>query len=115
MYIDNFDPNKSNNPFAYITQIIYFAFIRRITKEKRHLYTKHKLIQNSMIHNEHMEQSEWNEQVEQSYFENEHMNEFVKNFEETFIKKKKEKQTVGIEQFIEEDIHTLENELIEHE
>ena len=33
-YVYNFDPNKSNNPFAYFTQIIYFAFIRRIQKEK---------------------------------------------------------------------------------
>ena len=34
-YIDNFDPEKSKNPFAYFTQIIYFAFVRRITKEKK--------------------------------------------------------------------------------
>ena len=34
-YINNFDPDKSKNPFAYFTQIIYFAFIRRITKEKK--------------------------------------------------------------------------------
>ena len=32
-YIDNFDPKKSNNPFAYFTQIIYYAFLRRIQKE----------------------------------------------------------------------------------
>ena len=35
MYIYNFDPKKSTNAFAYITQIIYYAFIRRIAKEKR--------------------------------------------------------------------------------
>ena len=29
-YIDNFNPDKSNNPFAYFTQIIYYAFLRRI-------------------------------------------------------------------------------------
>ena len=34
-YLDNFNPAKSNNPFAYFTQIIYFAFIRRIQKEKK--------------------------------------------------------------------------------
>ncbi|BCU97726.1 MAG: hypothetical protein CM15mV18_1110 [uncultured marine virus] len=33
-YLDNFNPKKSNNPFAYFTQIIYYAFIRRIQKEK---------------------------------------------------------------------------------
>jgi len=41
-YIRNFDPEKSRNPFAYFTQIIYFAFIRRIQKEKKQLYIKYK-------------------------------------------------------------------------
>jgi hypothetical protein len=40
LYIENFNPEKSNNPFAYFTQIIWFAFLRRIAKEKKHLYTK---------------------------------------------------------------------------
>lgn len=44
-YIDNFDPAKSNNPFAYFTQITYYAFVRRIQKEKRHLQTKYKYIE----------------------------------------------------------------------
>lgn len=112
MYIDNFDPAKSSNPFAYITQIIYFAFIRRITKEKKHLYTKHKLIERSIIHNEFSLQSEYNEIDEQMYFENEHMNDFVKAFEETLYKKKKKKDVSGIELFIEEDLHILEEEIV---
>lgn len=44
-YIDNFDPEKSKNPFAYFTQITYYAFIRRIQKEKRHLHTKYRYIE----------------------------------------------------------------------
>lgn len=43
-YIDNFDPKKSNNPFAYFTQICWYAFIRRIMKEKRQSIIKGKLI-----------------------------------------------------------------------
>lgn len=43
-YIDNFDPEKSKNPFAYFTQITYYAFIRRIQKEKKQLDTKKKYI-----------------------------------------------------------------------
>lgn len=43
-YINNFDPAKSNNPFAYFTQIIYFAFLRRISNEKKQSYIKNKLI-----------------------------------------------------------------------
>ena len=41
-----FDPTKSSNPFAYYTQIIYFAFIRRIQKEKKQQATKYKIIEN---------------------------------------------------------------------
>ena len=43
-YIYNFDPTKSKNPFAYFTQIIYYAFIRRIQKEKKQQHIKHKMI-----------------------------------------------------------------------
>ena len=43
-YLGNFNPDKSNNPFAYFTQIIYYAFVRRIQKEKKQTIIKHKLI-----------------------------------------------------------------------
>lgn len=44
-YIDNFDPLKSSNPFAYFTQIIYYAFIRRIQREKKQVFVKMKLVE----------------------------------------------------------------------
>ena len=50
-YMSNFDPNKSTNPFAYFTQIIYYAFIRRIQKEKKQQFVKQKLIQNAGVEN----------------------------------------------------------------
>jgi hypothetical protein len=43
-YFNNFDPLKSNNPFAYYTQIIYYAFLRRITNEKKQTFIKNKII-----------------------------------------------------------------------
>ena len=43
---EKFDPSKSSNPFAYYTQIIYFAFVRRIQKEKKQQDTKYKMLQN---------------------------------------------------------------------
>ncbi len=46
-YIHNFDPEKSSNPFAYFTQVIYYAFLRRIAKEKRQLEVKSKLLDHS--------------------------------------------------------------------
>ena len=48
-YIDNFDPEKSKNPFAYFTQIIYYAFIRRIAKEKKQQKIKERILLRSNI------------------------------------------------------------------
>ena len=46
-YINNFNPEKSTNPFAYFTQIIYYAFLRRIQKEKKQVEIKNKMIERS--------------------------------------------------------------------
>ena len=46
-YIDRFNPEKSTNPFAYFTQIIYFAFLRRIQREKKQLEIKNKILERS--------------------------------------------------------------------
>ena len=46
-YIKNFDPEKSSNPFAYFTQIIHYAFLRRIQKEKRQMDIRTKIIEKS--------------------------------------------------------------------
>ena len=44
-YIHNFNPEKSRNPFAYFTQIIHYAFLRRIQKEKKQLEIKNKILE----------------------------------------------------------------------
>jgi hypothetical protein len=46
-YAHNFDANKSKNPFAYFTQIIFYAFLRKIEKEKNQAFVKYKCIQSS--------------------------------------------------------------------
>jgi hypothetical protein len=46
-YIHNFNPEKSQNPFAYFTQIIHYAFLRRIQREKRQLEIKNKILERS--------------------------------------------------------------------
>ena len=48
-YFDNFNPEKSKNPFAYFTQIIYFAFLRRIDKEKKQAYIRGKLVRDNTV------------------------------------------------------------------
>lgn len=102
-YIDNFDPNKSNNPFAYFTQIIYYAFLRRIAKEKKQSYIKGKLIQDMPF-----EAFELQEQDESGEFHNAYL-EFMQNnhtFDDTFIERKKEKKKkkqVNLDDFIGEE------------
>ncbi len=47
LYAHNFSPTKSKNPFAYFTQIMYYAFLRRIQKEKKQMYVKYKVAEQS--------------------------------------------------------------------
>jgi hypothetical protein len=57
MYLHNFNPDKSKNPFAYFTTIIYYAFLRRISREQKQQYIKQKSLINSSIHNTLVEMS----------------------------------------------------------
>lgn len=95
-YAHNFDPEKSNNPFAYFTQIIYYAFVRRIQKEKKHLYIKYKSIQDKnllsdnttlMEHETHNFNSEILTEEQKTV-----MYEYVQNFEKS--KKYKKNKTI---------------------
>ena len=112
-YIDNFDPSKSNNPFAYFTQIIYYAFLRRILKEKKQTYIKHKTLENSMLLNELYDQGEFSEQEftpTHIDLDNDNMFDFIKSFEDNLLSKKKKRAKKGVEKFIEEDVIS-ENEV----
>lgn len=105
-YFDNYNPDRYDNPFAYFTQIIYFAFLRRIQKEKKQLYIKHKTLENSILMSELFEQGEFDSDDDfiPSYIdlENENTNDFIKSFEENLNKKRK-KRKKGLEKFIEEE------------
>ena len=46
-YINNFNPEKSQNPFSYFTQIIHYAFLRRIQREKKQMEIKNKILERS--------------------------------------------------------------------
>lgn len=99
MYIKNFDPNKSNNPFAYITQIIKFSFIRRIQKEKKQQYIKLKNTQNYFETGVCPEMSSL---IDNELYENNQ--EFIKQFEKTLVEKKQKsiKPRSVLDEFIEE-------------
>ena len=89
-YFDNFDPNKSSNPFAYFTQIIYYAFLRRIGKEKKQSYIKNKMIQEMSFDQFDIQQHDEDGQFHNAYID------FMQNHgtfdESSFMVKKKEKQ-----------------------
>jgi hypothetical protein len=102
-YFDNFDPAKSDNPFAYFTQIIYYAFLRRIQKEKKQVYTKHKIAENNIVFEEAFEVGDNDDFVmDFSQFDAENISEFMRSFEEN-IERKKLKKKKGLEMFIDED------------
>jgi len=99
-YIDNFDPSKSKNPFSYFTQIIWYAFLRRIAKEKKQSYIKGKLIQDMPY-----EAFELQEQDEGGEFHNAYLD-FMQNNNtfDDFIERKKErkkKKQVNLDQFMD--------------
>jgi hypothetical protein len=83
MYIHNFDPEKSQNPFAYFTQIIWFAFLRRIQKEKKQTYIKFKASQN-MLTQSILEDSD--AQTIQMNEPPEYISRFIDDFESKFKK-----------------------------
>ena len=64
-YCHNFNPEKSKNPFSYFTQIIYYAFLRRIEKEKKQSYIKYKMTEITNI--DELVDSEGNLNIEKSY------------------------------------------------
>lgn len=101
MYVDNFDPSKSSNPFAYFTQIVYYAFLRRIQKEKKQLYVKYKSTETAGI----LDEFELNENEDGTFrqFElYENISEFIQNYENA--RKEKKAKRAGLEKFVDEDV-----------
>ena len=95
MYFRNFNPEKSKNPFAYFTQIIYYAFLRRITKEKKQLYVKYKATEQMGIIEEHEVLPDGSLKPFELY---DSIAEFIQNLEES--KKKKQEKKKGLEKFL---------------
>ncbi len=90
LYLDNFDPDRYDNPFAYFTQIIYFAFLRRIQKEKKQTYIKHKVLEREILHMGISEYQGDDDILSPTLkLENDFMNNFVDDFENKLTEKKK--------------------------
>ena len=109
-YVNNFDPDKGSNPFAYFTQIIYYAFIRRISKEKKQSYIK-----NEMIKNMPFDMFELQEHDEEGHYQNMYLEYMQTNQQfDDFLEKKKEKRkkkdVSNLGDFIEDTIDNVDEQ-----
>jgi hypothetical protein len=103
LYFDNFDPNKSSNPFAYFTQISKFAFLRRIGKEEKNRYIIYKKFQENVLetsNEELMVDYDDKHLISTTMYDN--LNEFIKNFETRELAKKEKRKLAkeGLEKFV---------------
>ena len=98
-YVHNFNPEKSDNPFAYFTQIIYYAFLRRIQKEKKQAHVKNKIIENMNV-------DMFLVQEDGDIQNNPYTDYLQKNYlpeEDVYKPKKKKDKPKGLELFYNED------------
>jgi len=98
-YIKNFNSEKSSNPFAYFTQIIYYAFIRRITKEKKQSAIKQKIIDSTSLKTYDVMEGD------DDIYANTYIEFLRDNLDEREVPKPKQRKRSkkGIEHFIEEN------------
>ena len=89
LYINNFNPEKSQNPFAYFTQIIWYAFLRRIQKEKKQMYIRFKSSQNMIAAGETYTGEDLNLQLNTTA---DYMNDFINDFEDKLRRDKEKKK-----------------------
>lgn len=94
LYIMNFNEEKSQNPFAYFTQIIWYAFLRRIAKEKKQMYIRFKSSQHMLATG-----GTYTGDAQDIHLNTaaDYMNDFVQDFEDKLAKDKaKKKETEAV-------------------
>jgi hypothetical protein len=109
LYFKDYDPKIGKNPFAYFTQVIYYAFLRRISKEEKNRYIIYKNFQHTIIHGS----SEGLDAISSTDDENnlltptiyDNINDFMCKFEkkEEIKKDKRKIMKKGISKFYDED------------
>jgi DNA-directed RNA polymerase specialized sigma24 family protein len=100
MAVDNFKPDKSDNPFAYFTQIAFNAFLRRIAKEKKQTYIKHKNFENLFSLDEI--DAVFNDRHHVVQVTNEYSQDIISSFEEkNTLAKEKKKTPRGLDKLME--------------
>ena len=98
MCINSFNPEKSSNPFAYFTQVIYFAFIRRIQREKKQSYIKSCMIKEMPFSSYDAQSHDKDDEFTAQF------NSFIQtysNFDDSFLKKKEKKAQAKVAHSLE--------------
>jgi hypothetical protein len=104
LYFRDYDPEKGQNPFAYFTQVIYYAFLRRIYKEEKNRYAMYKSFQENIIHSYDsslLMDSDDNHLLPTQMYDN--INDFMLKFErkEEIKKEKRKQEKQGLSKFYE--------------
>ena len=107
LYFKDYDPSIGQNPFAYFTQIIYYAFLRRIGKEEKNRYAMYKSFQENIINStdiNHLVDDNDNNILSVQMYDN--INDFMARFEkkEEAKKLKRKQAKEGLNQFYEDVI-----------
>jgi len=108
-YLTNFDSSKSSNAFAYFTQICYYAFIRRIAREKKQSYIKHKLVMEMPFEAFELQEFDDNEMSQNfvSFIQSNSSFDF-EAYEKSIAKKPKKNVKSPLDEFLgEEDNNTI--------
>jgi DNA-directed RNA polymerase specialized sigma24 family protein len=103
-YMHNFNPDKSKNPFAYFTQIIYYAFLRRIQKEKKQQYIKYKVFTSKKAELEAINDVQSHEKLSNDFLNEKgsadfhiHIKEFIDDMERKEAEKKNKRELKKVE------------------
>ena len=105
LYAHNFNPDKSKNAFSYFTQIVFYAYVRRIKKEQKQSFVRYKVIEHEGLLNNtanHIETAdESDKKILTAYTDylksHDHYGEMI---EKQKKKREKKKQVGGLEDFL---------------
>jgi hypothetical protein len=106
LYFNDYNPDLGKNPFAYFTQVIYYAFLRRINKEEKNRYIIYKNFQETIVNNGHaalLTDSDNNHVMSSPIYDN--INDFMDRYEKKEEIKKEKRKTAkeGLAKFYEEE------------
>lgn len=89
LYYESFDPDYGENAFSYFTQVVYYAFIRRINMEQKNRYTMYKYFSEAVAECNNsglFVDSDGNHLLTKQVYDN--INDFMVRYEEKELKKK---------------------------